>query len=215
MQAAFPGVREDSVFLLQQSQKLGSPKKRSPKKLVPFIADEGWAKYHTAMNLGIPEMIFIFLLALLLFGPKKLPQAGRELGKALSEFKRASNEFKHQLETEIAQAEAREREPAGLAPASTEFSADPMRQPLAQPIQGETIEPRILPPSEPTVATTVGKAVEIEPSHSQPPAADLAQDRNLAASNLAAVEGENIGSIHLNNALNNALNKALLREFNA
>jgi hypothetical protein len=43
----------------------------------------------------------------------------------------------------------------------------------------------------------------------------LAQDRNLAASNLAAVEGENIGSIHLNNALNNALNKALLREFNA
>jgi TatA/E family protein of Tat protein translocase len=209
MQAAFPGVREDSVFLLQQSQKLGSPKKRSPKKLVPFIADEGWAKYHTAMNLGIPEMIFIFLLALLLFGPKKLPQAGRELGKVLSEFKRASNEFKHQLESEIAQTEAREREPAALVPAGTEFSADPMQQPLPQPILGEVIEPRILPPTEPIVATTVGEAGETAPSQSQPPAADLAHDSNLAASNLAA--GENAGSINLNNALN----KALLREFNA
>lgn len=51
------------------------------------------------MNLGIPEMAFIILLALLLFGPKKLPQVSRELGKALNEFKRASNEFKNQLET--------------------------------------------------------------------------------------------------------------------
>jgi hypothetical protein len=76
---------------------------------------------------------------------------------------------------------------------------------------GETIEPRILPPSEPTVATTVGQAGEIEPSHPEPPAADLAHDPNLAPSNLAAVEGEPAGSINLNNALN----KAPLREFNA
>jgi TatA/E family protein of Tat protein translocase len=176
---------------------------------VPFIAADGWAKYHTAMNLGMPEMVFIFLLALLLFGPKKLPQMGRELGKALSEFKRASNEFKNQLETEIAQVEARERAPAVSAPASPEFSADPMRQPVPQPIEGETIEPRILPPPEPTVATTVGQAVETDSS--QPPAADLAHDPNLAASNLAAVEGEYAGSINLNNALN----KAPLREFHA
>jgi TatA/E family protein of Tat protein translocase len=162
------------------------------------------------MNLGIPEMIFIFLLALLLFGPKKLPQAGRELGKALSEFKRASNEFKHQLESEIARAEASERELAALAPDGTEFSGDLMQPPLPQPILGEVIEPRILPPSEPIVATTVGEAGEIEPSQSQPPAAALAHDPNLAA-----VEGEPAGSINLNNALNNALNKALLREFNA
>ena len=46
------------------------------------------------MNLGFPEMIFIFFLALIIFGPKKLPEIGRQIGKAL-------NEFKAQIESEI------------------------------------------------------------------------------------------------------------------
>ena len=61
------------------------------------------------MNLGMPEMIFIFLLALVIFGPKKLPELGRQLGKALGEFKKASNEFKNQLETEMLNIELEER----------------------------------------------------------------------------------------------------------
>ena len=60
------------------------------------------------MNLGMPEMIFIFLLALVLFGPKKLPELGRQLGKALAEFKKASNEFKNQLEMEMMNIELEE-----------------------------------------------------------------------------------------------------------
>ena len=59
------------------------------------------AQYHDGMNLGFPEMIFIFLLALIIFGPKKLPEIGRQIGKAMNEFKRASNEFKAQIESEI------------------------------------------------------------------------------------------------------------------
>ena len=55
------------------------------------------------MNLGFPEMIFLFLFALILFGPKKLPEIGRQIGRALNEVKRASNEFKSQIESEIAQ----------------------------------------------------------------------------------------------------------------
>ena len=55
------------------------------------------------MNLGFPEMIFIFFVALVIFGPKKLPEIGRQIGKALNEFKRASNEFKSQIEAEISQ----------------------------------------------------------------------------------------------------------------
>jgi TatA/E family protein of Tat protein translocase len=58
------------------------------------------------MNLGFSEMAFIFLLALIIFGPKKLPEIGRQIGKALAEFKRASNEFKWQLEAEMRQIEA-------------------------------------------------------------------------------------------------------------
>ena len=58
------------------------------------------------MNLGFTEMAFIFVLALIIFGPKKLPEIGRQIGKALAEFKRASNEFKWQLEAEMRQIEA-------------------------------------------------------------------------------------------------------------
>jgi sec-independent protein translocase protein TatB len=55
------------------------------------------------MNLGFSELAFLFVLALMLFGPRKLPQIGREIGKVLGEFKRASNDFKNQLESEVSQ----------------------------------------------------------------------------------------------------------------
>jgi TatA/E family protein of Tat protein translocase len=51
--------------------------------------------------LGYPEMIFIFFLALILFGPKKLPELGRTVGKALTEFRRASNELKSTFDREM------------------------------------------------------------------------------------------------------------------
>ena len=53
------------------------------------------------MNLGFSEMVFLFILALLIFGPKKLPEVGRQIGRFMNEFKRASNEFKAQIESEI------------------------------------------------------------------------------------------------------------------
>jgi sec-independent protein translocase protein TatB len=65
--------------------------------------------YDWAMTLGMPEMIFIVLLALILFGPKKLPELARQFGKAMAEFKKASNEFKSQLETEMLNIELEER----------------------------------------------------------------------------------------------------------
>src|ERR1043166_1804349 len=51
--------------------------------------------------LGWPETVFIFLLALLLFGPKKLPELGRTLGKAMTEFRRASSELKSTFDREM------------------------------------------------------------------------------------------------------------------
>jgi sec-independent protein translocase protein TatB len=54
------------------------------------------------MNFGFSgEMIFLFLLALILFGPKKLPQIGRQIGRIMNEFRCASNEFRSQIESEI------------------------------------------------------------------------------------------------------------------
>jgi sec-independent protein translocase protein TatA len=55
--------------------------------------------------LGVPETIFIFILALLLFGPKKLPELGRTFGKAMMEFRRASNELKQTFDREMQQIE--------------------------------------------------------------------------------------------------------------
>jgi Sec-independent protein translocase protein TatA len=54
------------------------------------------------MNFGFSgEMIFIFFLALILFGPKKMPEIGRQVARFLNEFRRASSEFRSQIETEI------------------------------------------------------------------------------------------------------------------
>jgi TatA/E family protein of Tat protein translocase len=74
-------------------------------------------QYDGSMNLGFPEMIFLFFLALIIFGPKKMPEIGRQIGKALNEFKRASNEFKAQIETEIANLEHETPKPQVLPPA--------------------------------------------------------------------------------------------------
>ena len=51
--------------------------------------------------IGMPELIVIFVIALIIFGPRKLPELGRSLGKSLGEFKRASNDLRHTLEEEI------------------------------------------------------------------------------------------------------------------
>ena len=51
--------------------------------------------------IGMPEMVVIAVIALIIFGPRKLPELGKSLGRSLAEFKRASNELKNTLEDEI------------------------------------------------------------------------------------------------------------------
>jgi sec-independent protein translocase protein TatA len=75
-------------------------------------------------SIGMPELIIIFVIALIIFGPRKLPELGRSLGKSLSEFKRASNELRSTLEEEIriedqrADLEARKQAQAAKAAAA-------------------------------------------------------------------------------------------------
>lgn len=52
-------------------------------------------------SIGMPELIIIFVIALIIFGPRKLPELGRSLGKSIAEFKRATNELKNTLDEEI------------------------------------------------------------------------------------------------------------------
>lgn len=105
------------------------------------------------MNLGMPEMIFIFLLALVVVGPKRLPELARQLGKVVAEFKRASNEFKNQLETEMMNIELDERAKKQAEAAK------------ALPAEG---------PWEPTILPTVGIVSRGSADAISPPEADPA-----------------------------------------
>jgi sec-independent protein translocase protein TatB len=67
--------------------------------------------------MNFSETIFLFVLALIIFGPKKLPEIARQIGKYMNEFKRASNEFKAQIEQEIAHLEV--EKPTILPPTSS------------------------------------------------------------------------------------------------
>ena len=80
-------------------------------------------------SIGMPELIIIFVIALIIFGPRKLPELGRSLGKSLAEFKRASNELKSTLEEEIRLEEQRsvleEKKAASAAQTVTTPAATP------------------------------------------------------------------------------------------
>jgi Tat protein translocase TatB subunit len=87
-------------------------------------------------RMGFSETIFLFLLALVIFGPKKLPEIARQIGKALNEFRRASNEFKSQIESEISQLEVEEHrkilppsDPPKGAVAASGFKLEPVASP--------------------------------------------------------------------------------------
>lgn len=67
-------------------------------------------------NIGLPELIFILVLALLIFGPKKLPEVGKQVGKALGDFKRASNDLKRTIEDEMEKAGQEEAKEATKEP---------------------------------------------------------------------------------------------------
>jgi sec-independent protein translocase protein TatB len=61
-------------------------------------------------RMSLSETIFLFFLALIIFGPKKLPEIARQVGKYMNEFRRASNEFKAQIEQEISNLEVEQRQ---------------------------------------------------------------------------------------------------------
>lgn len=77
------------------------------------------------MNLGFAEMFFLVVLALLLFGPRRLPEIARQMGKFMAEFKKASNEFQGQIHEEIRKLELEEADPRKhIEPEIAKISAD-------------------------------------------------------------------------------------------
>jgi sec-independent protein translocase protein TatA len=89
-------------------------------------------------SIGMPELIIIFVIALIIFGPRKLPELGRSLGKSLAEFKKASNELKSTLEEEIRLEETRSSlEASKAASAAAASTTVPHSE---EPVQARTID---------------------------------------------------------------------------
>src|SRR3974390_3546075 len=83
------------------------------------------SRSHMFGSIGMPELIIIFVIALIIFGPRKLPELGRSLGRSLAEFKKASNELRSTLEEEIRLDEAKEaaaKQTPASAPSATPAS---------------------------------------------------------------------------------------------
>src|SRR5271165_2894698 len=124
-------------------------------------------------SLGMADSLILMVMALVVFGPRRLPQIGRQIGKLMYEFRKASNDFKFQMEEELRNAEEADRRKkeeerwkslaaaaptpklsapeamASLLPAETAEAPYPAEAPAAAPAQPQAEEsyPRIMPPS--------------------------------------------------------------------
>jgi sec-independent protein translocase protein TatA len=99
--------------------------------------------------LGFPELIIIFVVALILFGPRKLPELGRSLGKSLSEFKRASNELRSTLDDEIRSEDRRVQAAAATQASTTTPSSSSLGDDGGT---GDAVNPDVTPERTDTVA---------------------------------------------------------------
>jgi sec-independent protein translocase protein TatA len=87
-------------------------------------------------SLGMQEIIVIFIIALIVFGPRKLPEIGKSLGKGLAEFKKASNELRQTWEEEVRVDKEKETIPQILETGSIESKRDSEKDAAAKPPAG-------------------------------------------------------------------------------
>ncbi|SRR5579871_449894 len=119
--------------------------------------------------MSFSETVFLFFLALIIFGPKKLPEIARQVGKFMNEFRRASNEFKAQIEQEIAHLEV-EKKPTILPP-------HPIEGTTSRTVSGygDTTTAELAPPpvsdQQATLAAAEPTQPAAEPATQPPPVA--------------------------------------------
>lgn len=155
------------------------------------------------------DSIFLFVLALLLFGPKKLPVLARELGKWMGEFRRASNEFKMQMEEELRISEQEERQKRVAAMEAAAPVAPPIEEPehphLPPPETGSetSAEESAGEPAVPEMATRERETLPIATSgelNLMPPSTGLPVRRDRqdedSAGNLPAAEAASESMTH-------------------
>jgi TatA/E family protein of Tat protein translocase len=101
-------------------------------------------------SIGMPELIIILVIALIIFGPRKLPELGRSLGRSIGEFKKASNELRSTLEEEIRIEEQRDQRAAIRAEQDSAVAA------AAPPTSASPAPATPAPPANETVDRSTG-----------------------------------------------------------
>jgi TatA/E family protein of Tat protein translocase len=96
----------------------------------------------------MPELVIILVIALIIFGPRKLPELGRSLGKSLGEFKKASNELQRTLEEEIRIEETKEKKATIRAEQDSAIAAAQPITPAGPPVTESAV------PADETVSRT-------------------------------------------------------------
>jgi sec-independent protein translocase protein TatB len=110
------------------------------------------------------DTVVIFILALLFFGPKKLPELARQIGKVLNEFKRASNEFRSQIESEVSQLDIQERNKNIMTPIAAPEGSVVAHSPRAELSVGpQPVVEQALEAHQATLEPT--REVILEPTH--------------------------------------------------
>jgi sec-independent protein translocase protein TatB len=110
-------------------------------------------------RMSFSETIFLFFLALIIFGPKKLPEIARQIGKYMNEFKRASNEFKAQIEQEISHLEVENRQT--ILPPSPPPEGATSRKLNGAPVEASAADVHPGEASTTAAATTEAPATEV------------------------------------------------------
>ena len=144
--------------------------------------------------MSFSETIFLFVLALVIFGPKKLPEIARQAGRLLAELRRASNEFKSQIETEIAHLEVEKKQtilppaepPQGavaslsLNPAASEAAPHQSGATLAAPAEAPVADSTSISSPANTKKPSLGSdSAALVSSTPEPAASSAAQDSHV------------------------------------
>jgi sec-independent protein translocase protein TatB len=159
-------------------------------------------------SLGMADSLILMVLALVVFGPRRLPQIGRQIGKLMYEFRKASNDFKYQMEEELRSSEEAERRKkeeeqrkqlAASQPPQESVSATPA---VASSIHAPAIttpealtmeqsEPRIMPPStgEPVASSRRSESAELTEPPKDDPSTTAPRNDNAPATEAVSPNG--------------------------